>query len=93
MGENRRKATYNATSPSLFPRLDIADEVNLASGSYTTSKSYDLIKNVKRLGMERLIYIKKNRFFYIFNVFYISNACMHIVCELLHESSRFQLNN
>lgn len=65
MGENRRKATYNETSPSLFPRLDIADEVNLASGSCTASKTYDLIKNVKRLGMERLIKKKKSIFLHL----------------------------
>ncbi|EYU21147.1 hypothetical protein MIMGU_mgv1a019387mg, partial [Erythranthe guttata] len=47
MGENRRK------DPSPFPRVDVSDEVNLASRSGTTSTGFDGNKYMRKLGMER----------------------------------------
>ncbi|KAL7106436.1 hypothetical protein ACP275_07G113800 [Erythranthe tilingii] len=51
MGENRRN---DICETSRFPRLNIADEVNMvALSSRTASSNYDMTKDMKRLGMER----------------------------------------
>ncbi|KAK6116788.1 hypothetical protein DH2020_049521 [Rehmannia glutinosa] len=52
MGENRRKYDDDDISSS-FPRLDVADEINMALKSSTASTDYDVTKNLKRLGQER----------------------------------------
>ncbi|KAL8048991.1 hypothetical protein ABFX02_07G103650 [Erythranthe guttata] len=53
MGENRRKETYETYPTSSLPRLNISDELNLASKSGTNSTDCDFTKDMKRLGMER----------------------------------------
>ncbi|KAL8049008.1 hypothetical protein ABFS82_07G106700 [Erythranthe guttata] len=51
MGENRRN---DICETSQFPRLNIADEVNMvALSSRTASSNYDMTKDMKKLGMER----------------------------------------
>lgn len=50
MGENRRKDNGESTCP----RLDIAQEIDLALRSSTATTNYDLTRDMKRLGMERL---------------------------------------
>ncbi|XP_011074249.1 fatty acyl-CoA reductase 2-like [Sesamum indicum] len=52
MGENGKKED-DGTSSSLFPRLDVTDEINLAMKSCIASTENDLTKNLKRLGLER----------------------------------------
>lgn len=50
-GENRR----NDSSPSsLFLGHDIDDEITLALRSCKYTSNYEMTKNMKRLGMERL---------------------------------------
>lgn len=48
MGENGRNDDDGET------RLDIDHEINLASNSSTATSNYELTKDIKRLGMERL---------------------------------------
>ncbi|KAL0432839.1 UNVERIFIED_CONTAM: Fatty acyl-CoA reductase 2 [Sesamum latifolium] len=52
MGENGRKED-DETSSSLFPRLDVTDEINFAMKSCIASTEYNSTKNLKRLGLER----------------------------------------
>lgn len=61
MGENRRKDNGDST----FPRLDIAQEIDLALRSSTATTDYDLTRDMKRLGMERLSPIGFVSFFFL----------------------------
>ncbi|KAI3470306.1 hypothetical protein Pfo_026969 [Paulownia fortunei] len=76
MGENRRKES-GETSSSLFPRLDVADEVNLALRSCTASTNYDVTKDMKRLGMERA------KLYGWYNTYHLTKAMAEMV---IHET-------
>ncbi|GFP83122.1 fatty acyl-coa reductase 2 [Phtheirospermum japonicum] len=74
MGENRRKASSEI---SLFHRLDVADEINLAKRSSTGSTNYDIAKDMKRLGMERA------KYYGWYNAYHLTKAMAEMI---IHET-------
>ncbi|KAL3619868.1 hypothetical protein CASFOL_034780 [Castilleja foliolosa] len=76
MGDIRRKQEKDDTNSSTLPRLDIADEINMAFKSCTSaSTDYDVTKNLKRLGQERAT------FFGWYNAYHLTKAMGEMVLD------------
>ncbi|KAI3459885.1 hypothetical protein Pfo_016548 [Paulownia fortunei] len=72
MGENRRKDDDDEIHSS-FPRLDVADEINMALKSCSASTDFDVTKYLKRLGQERAA------FFGWYNTYHLTKAMGEMV--------------
>ncbi|GFP87154.1 fatty acyl-coa reductase 2 [Phtheirospermum japonicum] len=70
MGDNKRKQEKD------LPRLDLADEINMALKSCTAaSTDYDVTKNLKKLGQERATY------FGWYNTYHLTKAMGEMVLD------------
>lgn len=74
MGENARKHDDEMVS-SMFPRLDLSDEINLAMKTCIASSENDATKNLRRLGQERAT------FFGWHNAYHLTKAMGEMVLE------------
>ncbi|KAK4421923.1 Fatty acyl-CoA reductase 2 [Sesamum alatum] len=72
MGENGRKENDEMSS-SFFPRLDLTDEINLVMKSCIASTEYDMVKDLKRLGLERAA------FYGWYNTYHLTKAMGEMV--------------
>ncbi|XP_051126583.1 fatty acyl-CoA reductase 2, chloroplastic-like [Andrographis paniculata] len=74
MGENARKVDEEMPS-SAFPRLDLSDEINLATKTCMGLSDHDATKALRRLGQERAT------FYGWYNAYHLTKAMGEMVLE------------